>query len=90
MEKPFERIGLVPEEMGKLLHIGAATIREYAETDPTFPAFRVGSKLLSTRRALEDWATARAKRRVGLNTPGSNIAQLVLESRRERKERKEG
>ena len=38
----MEKIGLVPDEIAEILHIGTKQVRYYAENDPTFPVFAVG------------------------------------------------
>lgn len=78
----MEKIGLVPEEMAEILHIGPKQVREYAKNDPTFPVFAVGSKRVSTYRALEEWATNRAKLRIGMKAHGSQVADIVIKKRR--------
>lgn len=75
------KIGLVPEEMAEVLHIGVKQVREYAENDPTFPVFAVGSKKISTYRALEEWATNRAKLRIGMKAHSSQVADIVMRKR---------
>jgi hypothetical protein len=80
--RKVEKIGLVPEEIAEILHIGAKQVREYAENDPTFPVFAVGSKKISTYRALEEWATNRAKLRVGMKAHSSRVADIVMKKRR--------
>lgn len=77
-------IGMTITEVSKALHIGVEQLREYARTDPTFPCFSVGNKLITTEAAISEWATARAKMRVGMNTKGSHIMEIVRRNRRER------
>lgn len=77
----MEKIGLVPEEIAEILHIRTKQVREYAENDPTFPVFAVGSKRVSTYRALEEWATARAKLRIGMKAHSSQVADIVMRKR---------
>lgn len=78
----MEKIGLVPDEMAEVLHIGAKQVREYAENDPTFPVFAVGSKRISTYRALEEWATNRAKLRIDMKAHSSQVADIVMRKRK--------
>ena len=78
----MEKIGLVPDEIAEVLHIGIKRVREYAENDPTFPVFAVGSKRISTYRALEEWATNRAKLRIGMKAHSSQVADIVMRKRK--------
>lgn len=78
-EKP---IGMTIAEVSKALHIGVEQLREYARTDPTFPCFSVGNKLITTEEAIREWATARAKMRVGMKTEGSAVMEIVRRNRR--------
>lgn len=77
-------IGMTITEVSKALHIGVEQLREYARTDPTFPCFSVGNKLITTEAAIGEWATARAKMRVGMKTQSSQIMEIVRRNRRER------
>ena len=77
-------IGMTITEVSKALHIGVEQLREYARTDPTFPCFSVGNKLITTEAAISEWATARAKMRVGMKTEGSHVMEIVRRNRRER------
>lgn len=77
-------IGMTITEVSKALHIGVEQLREYARTDPTFPCFSVGNKLITTEAAISEWATARAKMRVGMKTQSSQIMEIVRRNRRER------
>ena len=78
----MKKIGLVPDEMTEILHTGAKQVRDYAENDPTFPVFAVGSKRISTYRALEEWATNRAKLRIGMKAHSSQVADIVMRKRK--------
>lgn len=75
-------IGMTMEETSRLLHIGVEQLREYARTDPTFPCFSVGNKLITTEEAIREWATARAKMRVGMKTQSSQVMEIVRRNRR--------
>ena len=75
-------IGMTITEVSKALHIGVEQLREYARTDPTFPCFSVGNKLITTWAAISEWATARAKMRVGMKTEGSAVMEIVRRNRR--------
>lgn len=77
-------IGMTMEETSRLLHIGVEQLREYARSDPTFPCFSVGNKLITTEEAIREWATARAKMRVGMKTENSHVMEIVRRNRRER------
>lgn len=77
-------IGMTIAEVSKALHIGVEQLREYARTDPTFPCFSVGNKLITTETAISEWATARAKMRVGMKTQSSQVMEIVRRNRRER------
>lgn len=77
-------IGMTIAEVSKTLHIGVEQLREYARTDPTFPCFSVGNKLITTEEAIREWATARAKMRVGMKTENSHVMEIVRRNRRER------
>ena len=78
-EKP---IGMTIAEVSKALHIGVEQLREYARTDPTFPCFSVGNKLITTEAAISEWATARAKMRVGMKTESSHVMEIIRRNRR--------
>lgn len=78
-EKP---IGMTIADVSKALHIGVEQLREYARTDPTFPCFSVGNKLITTEEAIREWATARAKMRVGMKTESSHVMEIVRRNRR--------
>lgn len=80
-EKP---IGMTIAEVSKALHIGVEQLREYARTDPTFPCFSVGNKLITTEEAIREWATARAKMRTGMKTESSHVMEIIKKYRRER------
>lgn len=80
-EKP---IGMTIAEVSKALHIGVEQLREYARSDPTFPVFAVGNKLITTEAAISEWATARAKMRVGMKTESSQVMEIIRKYRRER------
>lgn len=80
-EKP---IGMTIAEVSKALHIGVEQLREYARSDPTFPVFAVGNKLITTEAAISEWATARAKMRVGMKTQSSQVVEIIRKYRRER------
>lgn len=75
-------IGMTITEVSKALHIGVEQLRDYARTDPTFPCFSVGNKLITTEEAIREWATARAKMRVGMKTEGSAVMEIVRRNRR--------
>ena len=77
-------VGLTMEEASRALHIGVEQLREYARTDPTFPCFSVGNKLITTEEAIREWATARAKMRVGMKTQSSQVMEIIRKYRRER------
>lgn len=77
-------IGMTITEVSKALHIGVEQLREYARTDPTFPCFSVGNKLITTEAAISEWATARAKMRVGMKMEGSQVMEIIRKYRRER------
>lgn len=75
-------IGMTITEVSKALHIGVEQLREYARTDPTFPCFSVGNKLITTETAISEWATARAKMRVGMKTESSHVMEILKRNRR--------
>lgn len=75
-------IGMTITEVSKALHIGVEQLREYARSDPTFPCFSVGNKLITTEAAISEWATARAKMRVGMKTESSHVMEIVRRNRR--------
>lgn len=75
-------IGMTITEVSRALHIGVEQLREYARTDPTFPCFSVGNKLITTEAAISEWATARAKMRVGMKIEGSAVMEIVRRNRR--------
>lgn len=75
-------IGMTITEVSKALHIGVEQLREYARTDTTFPCFSVGNKLITTEEAIREWATARAKMRVGMKTESSHVMEIVRRNRR--------
>lgn len=75
-------IGMTIAEVSKALHIGVEQLREYARSDPTFPCFSVGNKLITTEEAIREWATARAKMRVGMKTESSHVMEIVRRNRR--------
>lgn len=75
-------IGMTIAEVSKALHIGVEQLREYARTDPTFPCFSVGNKLITTEEAIREWATARAKMRVGMKTESSHVMEIIRRNRR--------
>lgn len=77
-------IGMTITEVSKALHIGVEQLREYARSDPTFPCFSVGNKLITTEEAIREWATARAKMRVGMKTQSSQVMEIIRKYRRER------
>lgn len=77
-------VGLTMEETSRLLHIGVEQLREYARTDPTFPVFAVGSKLIMTEDTLREWANNRARLRVGMKTESSHVMEIIKKYRRER------
>lgn len=77
-------VGLTMEETSRLLHIGVGQLREYAKSDPTFPCFSVGNKLITTEEAIREWATARARMRVGMKTQSSQVMEIIRKYRRER------
>ena len=70
-------IGMTITEVSRALHIGVEQLRDYARTDPTFPCFSVGNKLITTEAAISEWATARAKMRVGMKTQSSQVMEIV-------------
>ena len=72
-------IGMTITEVSRALHIGVEQLREYAHTDPTFPCFSVGNKLITTEEAIREWATARAKMRVGMKTQSSQVMEIIRE-----------
>lgn len=75
-------IGMTIAEVSKALHIGVEQLREYARSDTTFPCFSVGNKLITTEEAIREWATARAKMRVGMKTESSHVMEIVRRNRR--------
>lgn len=77
-------IGMTITEVSRALHIGVEQLREYARTDPTFPCFSVGNKLITTEEAIREWATARAKMRAGMKTESSHVMKIIRRNRRER------
>lgn len=76
-------IGMTITEVSKALHIGVEQLREYARTAPTFPCFSVGNKLITTEAAISEWATARAKMRVGMKTESSHVMEIIRRNRRQ-------
>lgn len=79
----MSKIGLVPEEASAVLHIGVEQVREYARSDPTFPVFAVGSKLIMTEDTLREWANNRARLRVGMKTENSHVMKIIRRNRRQ-------
>lgn len=79
----MSKIGLVPEEASDVLHIGVEHVREYARSDPTFPVFAVGSKLIMTEDTLREWANNRARLRVGMKTESSAVMEIIRRNRRQ-------
>lgn len=77
-------IGMTITEVSKALHIGVEQLREYAKTDPTFPCFSVGNKLITTEEAIREWANNRARLRVGMKTESSHVMEIIKKYRRER------
>nr|DAV62198.1 MAG TPA: excisionase [Caudoviricetes sp.] len=75
-------IGMTITEVSRALHVGVEQLREYARTDPTFPCFSVGNKLITTEAAISEWATARAKMRVGMKTESSHVMEIIRRNRR--------
>lgn len=75
-------IGMTITEVSRALHIGVEQLRDYARTDPTFPCFSVGNKLITTEAAISEWATARAKMRVGMKTESSHVIEIIRRNRR--------
>lgn len=75
-------IGMTITEVSRALHVGVEQLREYARTDPTFPCFSVGNKLITTEEAIREWATARAKMRVGMKTESSHVMEILRRNRR--------
>lgn len=75
-------IGMTITEVSKALHIGVEQLREYARSDSTFPCFSVGNKLITTEEAIREWATARAKMRVGMKTESSHVMEIIRRNRR--------
>ena len=75
-------IGMTITEVTKALHIGVEQLREYARSDPTFPVFAVGNKLITTEAAISEWATSRAKMRVGMKTESSHVMEIIRRNRR--------
>lgn len=76
-------IGMTITEVSKALHIGVEQLREYARSDPTFPCFSVGNKLITTEEAIREWATARARMRVGMKTESSHVMEIIRRNRRQ-------
>lgn len=76
-------IGMTITEVSRALHVGVEQLREYARTDPTFPCFSVGNKLITTEEAIREWATARAKMRVGMKTENSHVMEIIRRNRRQ-------
>lgn len=79
----MSKIGLVPEEASDVLHIGVEQVREYARSDPTFPCFTVGNKLIMTEDTLREWANNRARLRVGMKTESSHVMEIIRRNRRQ-------
>ena len=76
---------LTVEAAGDYSGAGRDRIRDWAENDPTFPAFRNGVKILIPRPALETWLINRAQAREGFKTGREpDTITTILRGRRRR------
>ena len=59
-----ERIALTKEEAAEALGISRPTLDKLIKTDATFPAFKIGKRVLISMIELNKWATKQALNRV--------------------------
>lgn len=79
----IDKISITIQEASELTSISYRQIAEWAETDETFPVFKVGSKRIIELSALQEWLRTRCACRVGM--PSARVMRVIR-----RKNRKQG
>lgn len=59
------KLALTPEEAAALTPLGEDNIRRLCRSDPTFPAFKNGNRIVIPLKPFEEWLAHQAKNRVG-------------------------
>lgn len=62
---PANKLALTPEEAAALTPLGEDNIRRLCKSDPTFPAFRNGNRIIIPHKPFEEWLARQAENRMG-------------------------
>ncbi len=70
-----EKITLTIAEASVLTGIGYKQLEEWAETDDTFPVFRIGKKRMIEVEMLKEWLRNQCRNRVGMDS--TRVARII-------------
>jgi len=62
---PTNKLALTPEEAAALTPLGEDNIRKLCRSDPTFPAFMNGNRIVIPHKPFEEWLARQAENRMG-------------------------
>ncbi|MDF2873364.1 MAG: Excisionase from transposon [Sporomusa sp.] len=62
---PVNKLALTPEEAAALTPLGEDNIRRLCRSDPTFPAFMNGNRIVIPQKPFEEWLARQAENRIG-------------------------
>ena len=64
----MDKLSITIQEASELTTISYDQIAEWAETDETFPVFKVGKKRIIEVSLLQEWLQKRCQNRVGMDS----------------------
>lgn len=70
-----EKITVTIAEASALTGIGPKKLMEWADTDDTFPVFRIGRKRMIEVEMLKEWLRNQCRNRVGMDS--TKVARII-------------
>lgn len=70
-----EKITVTIAEAAVLTGIGPKKLMEWADTDDTFPVFRIGRKRMIEVEMLKEWLRNQCRNRVGMDS--TKVARII-------------
>ncbi|WP_036242536.1 helix-turn-helix domain-containing protein [Megasphaera vaginalis (ex Srinivasan et al. 2021)] len=75
-----EKLTLTIAEAAAITGIGAKQLAEWAETEDSFPVFKIGNKRVIEVTLLREWLQLRCKARVGMDS--TRVARIIRRRKR--------
>ena len=72
------------DEAAEITSISPNQLREWANDEPTFPAFKIGKKIIIPVKDLEEWLSMRARARAGFPPISPIVARIRAKRKKER------